>query len=174
MRFTTVFVTASSLLGASALPGNDVPTPVARGIEARDTAACTSAASKYLPSITDSVPTPSGEVLTYLATATLTDECAFPTVTGTLGSSLSNYASSYSSWQSQHLPEVRSVYQACSDVPEVTSELNSYFAGATGSACSSILAQITSASSSKNAGPRETGMPFAAAALAAGVAVAML
>jgi hypothetical protein len=183
MRFTTAIVAAASILGASALPGNDAPNPVVRGIEARDTAACASAATKYLPQITSNLPTPTGAVLTYLVTASLTDECAFPTVTGSLGSSLSSYASSYYSWQSENLDEVRSVYQACSDVPEVTSSLNDIFASATGSACSSYIAQITSGSSAssttgasptKNAAPRETGVQFAAAALAAGIAVAIL
>ncbi|KAK9783631.1 hypothetical protein AB5N19_04201 [Seiridium cardinale] len=172
MRFTAAIVAAASVIGASALPGNDAPTPVIRAIEARDTSACASAASKYLPDLTTGAPTPTGDVLTYLATATLSDECAFPSVTGTLGSSLSDYASSYSSWQSAHIPELRSIYQACSDVPEVTSTLSDYFASASGSSCSALIAQVTSAS--KNAAPRETGMPIAAAALAVGIAAVVL
>lgn len=170
MRYTTVLVAASSLLGASAV------TPVARALEARDTASCISAASKYLPSVTSNAPTPTGAVLTYLAGVTAGDQCAFPTVTGTLGSSVSSYASSYSSWYSAHIGDIQTVYQACTDVPEVTSELKAIFGDATGSACDSIYAQITSKpTSSKNAaGPRETGMPFAAAALVAGIAAAVL
>lgn len=166
MRFITAVTAAASALGASASI-----------IEPRDTSACLSAATKYLPAIQSDVPTANGAVVSYLITASITDQCAFPTVTGTLGSSISSYASSYSSWRSEHLSELRSVYLACSDVPEVTSQLGSYFADATGSACSSILAEITgttSSTGSKNAAPRETGLPIAAAAMVAGVAAAML
>lgn len=174
MRFSVVFLTATSLLSTSVLAGRDAPTPVVRAIEARDTAACASAASQWLSELDSTLPTPTGDVLTYLVTATLTDQCAIPTVTGDLGSSLSSYASTYSKWQSDHLPELRSIYHACSDVPQITSQLTAAFASASGSACSTILAQITGTGGTGNAAPRETGMPLAAVALVAGIAAVIM
>lgn len=176
MRFSSVFLAATSLLGSSVLAaGHDAPTPVVRALEARDTAACASVASQWLSELDSTLPTPTGNVLTYLATATLTDQCSIPTVTGDLGSSLSSYASTYSKWQSDHIPQLSSIYHACSDVPQITSQLTAAFASASGSACSTILAQITgTGGTSGNAAPRETGMPIAAAALVAGIAAAML
>ena len=144
-----------------AMPGSHVEA----AIMARGTPECTNAAIKILPAITADVPIPPAALVTFLATADLkqTDPCVDPVITGTMGSTFSEYASSYTSWQNKHLTDFRSLYQACSDLPEV-----SKIAIPSG-ACAKLVAQITS----KGAAPRETGMVVAAIGMAGLVAAAM-
>ncbi|KZL80223.1 hypothetical protein CI238_06539 [Colletotrichum incanum] len=148
----------------------------------RDLNACNSIATSILPKITEGVPTPPADVAAYLAlSATITDPCSEPTITGSIGSAYSTYASEYTSWRDKHITDFRAVWQACSDVAGVVDVLP------TGSdQCSSLVAQITSAgpvnggSGSGNgvgspnaARPRETGAVVAAAAVAGFVVVAI-
>ncbi|KAK1967819.1 hypothetical protein LY78DRAFT_473639 [Colletotrichum sublineola] len=155
----------------------------------RDLNACNSVATSLLPKITDGVPTPPADVAAYLAlSATITDPCSDPTITGSIGSAYSTYASSYTSWRNDHMSDFRAVWQACSDVPGVADVILPTGTGQ----CSSLVAQITSAGpvnpgsggggggggGSGNgvgnaAGPRETGAVLAAAAVAGFVVVAI-
>ncbi|KAK2042800.1 hypothetical protein LZ31DRAFT_446278, partial [Colletotrichum somersetense] len=112
------------------------------GAERRDLNSCNSVATSLLPKITDGVPTPPADVAAYLAlSATITDPCVDPTVTGSIGSAYSTYASSYTSWRNNHLSDFRAVWQACSDVPGVADVILPTGTGQ----CSSLVAQITSA-----------------------------
>jgi len=152
-------------------------------LERRDVNACNSVATSLLPKITDGVPTPPADVAAYLArSATITDPCVDPTITGSVGSAYSTYASSYTSWRNDHLSDFRAVWQACSDVPGVADIILPTGTGQ----CSSLVAQITSAGpvngggggGSGNgvgnaAGPRETGAVLAAAAMAGFVVAAI-
>ncbi|KAK1991042.1 hypothetical protein LX36DRAFT_543953, partial [Colletotrichum falcatum] len=107
----------------------------------RDLNACNSVATSVLPRITDGAPTPPADVAAYLAlSATITDPCVNPTITGSVGSAYSTYASSLTSWRNDHMSDFRAVWQACSDVPGVVDVLPT----GTGQ-CSSLVAQITSA-----------------------------
>ncbi|GJD00631.1 infection structure specific protein [Colletotrichum higginsianum] len=98
----------------------------ADALEARDEAACFS-----LP--------------TALATATdveipqITDPCQFPSVTGSAGQLVTSYSSALQSWQDAHITEIRSLWSACSDVPQISSLLDEYGNGI----CSTALAPIT-------------------------------
>ncbi|KAL0938536.1 uncharacterized protein CTRU02_205146 [Colletotrichum truncatum] len=150
----------------------------------RDLASCTSVASAVLPRITDNVPTVPADVANYLAfSATITDPCSNPTITGSIGSAYSTYASAYTSWREAHIGDFRALWQACSDVQGVATVLPV----GTGQ-CSSLVAEITSAGpvgggsgggngvgggNSGNAGPRETGAVMAAAAVAGFVVAAI-
>ncbi|GKT40453.1 uncharacterized protein ColSpa_00634 [Colletotrichum spaethianum] len=147
----------------------------------RDLDSCTSVATSILPKITDGVPTPPADVAAYLAlSATITDPCSDPTITGSIGSAYSTYASEYTSWRNKHISDFRAVWQACSDVPGVVDVLP------TGTdQCSSLVAQITSAGPVNGGGsgngvgspnaarPRETGAVMAAAAVAGFVVAAI-
>ncbi|EFQ31341.1 uncharacterized protein GLRG_06485 [Colletotrichum graminicola M1.001] len=111
-------------------------------LERRDLNACNSVATSLLPRITDGAPTVPVDVAAYLAlSATITDPCVDPTITGSIGSAYSTYASSYTSWRNDHLSDFRAVWQACSDVPGVTDLILPTGTGQ----CSSLVAQITSA-----------------------------
>ncbi|GKT63160.1 hypothetical protein ColTof4_05250 [Colletotrichum tofieldiae] len=149
----------------------------------RDLNACNSVATSILPKITEGVPTPPADVAAYLAlSATITDPCSEPTITGSIGSAYSTYASEYTSWRDKHITDFRAVWQACSDVAGVVDILP------TGSdQCSSLVAQITSAGPVNGGGggsgngvgspnaarPRETGAVVAAAAVAGFVVAAI-
>ena len=170
MQFTTLVlgIVASAAGSASAYQLPLHPTHVARAVnlQARDTPACTEAASTLLPKIT-SYPEPPEDVVDFLATAdiTVTDACQEPEITGSIGQEFSSWASEYSAWQIEHISDFRALWSACSDVSEVAEVLP------TGTdACSSIVAQITS-----NPGnPRETGAVAAAALFAAGAVAAAM
>ncbi|KAK2061099.1 hypothetical protein LY76DRAFT_614581 [Colletotrichum caudatum] len=108
----------------------------------RDLNSCNSVATSLLPKITNGVPTPPADVAAYLAiSATITDPCVNPSVTGSIGSAYSTYAASYTSWRNDHLADFRAVWQACSDVPGVADVILPTGTGQ----CSSLVAQITSA-----------------------------
>ncbi|KAK0376398.1 hypothetical protein CMEL01_09253 [Colletotrichum melonis] len=110
-------------------------------LEARDKTACASVWMAH-STIVDDFPTEP----TALATETnldipqITDPCVFPSITGQAGQIITSYSSALQSWQDAHITEIRDIYSACSDVPEVASALDAY-----GSAiCSTALAVLTS------------------------------
>lgn len=161
-------IVASAAGSASAyeLPLHPAHMVRAVNLQARDTPACTKAASTLLPVLTG-YPQPPSDVEEYLLTAdiTVTDACQEPEITGSIGQEFSSWASEYSAWQIEHISDFRALWSACSDVSEVAEVLP------TGTdACSSIVAQITS-----NPGnPRETGAVAAAALFAAGAVAAAM
>ncbi|KAK1715125.1 hypothetical protein BDP67DRAFT_511723 [Colletotrichum lupini] len=110
-------------------------------LEARDKTACASVWMAH-STIVDDFPTEP----TALATETnldipqITDPCVFPSITGQAGQIITSYSSALQSWQDAHITEIRDIYSACSDIPEVASALDAY-----GSAiCSTALAVLTS------------------------------
>ncbi|KAF6822231.1 hypothetical protein CPLU01_12149 [Colletotrichum plurivorum] len=124
----------------TALPNAAEQAPGPRGYQRRDLASCNSVATAVLPRITDA-PTVPADVASYLAfSASVTDACANPTVTGSIGSAYSSYAKSLTSWQDAHITDFRAIWQACSDVQGVATVLPL----GTGQ-CSSLVAAITSA-----------------------------
>ena len=162
-------IVASAAGSASAyeLPLHPAHMVRAVNLQARDTPACTEAASTLLPKVTD-YPEPPKDVQDFLLTAdvTVTDACELPEVTGSIGEEFSSWASEYSAWQSDHVSDFRELWHACSDVPEVAAAIPTH----TTEACSSFVAQITS-----NPGvPRETGAVAAAALFAAGAVAAAM
>ncbi|KAL2881623.1 hypothetical protein SGCOL_003191 [Colletotrichum sp. CLE4] len=188
MRHSTYFLAALCSL-ANALQAIDVPNRASEAIAAanaaikdrRDLNACNSVATSLLPKITDGVPTPPADVAAYIAlSVTVTDACSDPTITGSIGSAYSTYASSYTSWRDKHITDFRALWQACSDVPGAVDVLP------TGTnQCSSVVAQITSAGPVNGGGsggigshnaaarPMETGAVVAAAAMAGFVVAAI-
>ncbi|KXH60633.1 hypothetical protein CNYM01_00110 [Colletotrichum nymphaeae SA-01] len=89
-------------------------------LEARDETACASVWMAH-STIVDDFPTEP----TALATETnldipqITDPCVFPSITGQAGQIITSYSSALQSWQDVHITEIRDIYSACSDVPEV-------------------------------------------------------
>ncbi|GJC83189.1 hypothetical protein ColLi_06027 [Colletotrichum liriopes] len=175
---TIIFAVLTATAGAVQVPNRAIEAIAAADAairQRRDLNACNSVATSILPKITE-------DVAAYLAlSATITDPCSEPTITGSIGSAYSTYASEYTSWRDKHITDFRAVWQACSDVAGVVDILP------TGSdQCSSLVAQITSAgpvnggSGSGNgvgspnaARPRETGAVVAAAAVAGFVVAAI-
>lgn len=66
------------------------------------------------------------------------DPCKLPVVTGSSGSVFSEWASSWTSWQGENIPEYREIWSACSDEPLV-----GRVAPVGPGACSKIAAQVT-------------------------------
>ncbi|KAF9873865.1 hypothetical protein CkaCkLH20_08599 [Colletotrichum karsti] len=186
MRSSSILVAAGLAATATAnIQIQTAPNQQAGSPVRRDLASCNSVATALLPKITDGAPTVPADVANYLAfSASVTDACADPQITGSVGSAYSTYAASLTSWRDAHMSDFRAVWQACSDVQGVATVLP------VGSGqCSSLVAQITSAGPvggngigggngnggdrSGNAGPRETGAVMAAAAMAGFVVAAL-
>ncbi|GJC78209.1 hypothetical protein ColLi_01047 [Colletotrichum liriopes] len=141
-----LLVVAAAATGALAIRdiSGSFPQNLRRGadaLEARDEAACYAAVAEHA-SLTADFPL----LPTELATATnvnipqITDPCQFPSVTGSAGQIITSYSSALQSWQDAHITEIRSLWAACSDVPEISSVIAEY-----GDAvCSTALAPITS------------------------------
>ncbi|TKW56267.1 hypothetical protein CTA1_11949 [Colletotrichum tanaceti] len=112
----------------------------ADALQARDETACLSVVAEHA-TLTADFP----ELPTALATATdveipqITDPCQFPSVTGSAGQLITSYSSALQSWQDAHITEIRSLWAACSDVPQISSVLNEYG----DIICSTALAPIT-------------------------------
>ncbi|KAF4816443.1 hypothetical protein CGCTS75_v012721 [Colletotrichum tropicale] len=124
-------------------------------LAARDEAACLSAYAAH-STVVDDFP----ELPTALATytdvdvPTITDPCQFPSITGSAGALITSYSSALQSWQDAHITEIRSLYQACSDVPQFSSILAEY-----GDAiCTSAAAVITSEDGTASATATATGL----------------
>ncbi|GKU21975.1 unnamed protein product [Fusarium langsethiae] len=119
----------------------------------RDAKECASLAQDFLPKLTE-LPTPSGSLLSFIASetelATFTNSCEFPHVTGTMAKEYSSYVEKLSSWYNAQVSDVSELMAACSDVPEVKSELDKLKED--GALCSSLswAKETGSASSSSD------------------------
>ncbi|KAG7129047.1 hypothetical protein HYQ45_011629 [Verticillium longisporum] len=170
---------ASTAAAANMAPREPTPTTAAAHVAGRDLAECSSVAADVLPQLT-SAPTPDSDlarfILTEPAILSAEDQCAVPSVTGSMASEITSYASALLAWQEDHIGEFRSLWQACSDVPGIRDQVDL----PTGSgSCASLAAKITgvaepaatgtsgsdgspaatdaSASQSDNAAPRASG-----------------
>ncbi|KAJ0299144.1 hypothetical protein COL5a_007500 [Colletotrichum fioriniae] len=138
-------------------------------LEARDETACASVWMAHSTIVDDFPSEP-----TALATETnldipqITDPCVFPSITGQAGQIITSYSSALQSWQDAHITEIRDIYSACSDVPEVASALDAY-----GSAiCSTALAVLTSGDATATATATGSGSAATATGTASGSASA--
>ena len=95
----------------------------------RDIDACTSAASGLVEVMSD-MPTPDRTLESFLAKQTdvpdIAESCTIPVVTGSMAAAYTSYAKSMVSWVSEMKEDISSVYDACSDVPEINEQLSSY------------------------------------------------
>lgn len=102
--------------------------PSLERLEKRDLEECASVAQDLLPSLTN-IPTPDSSLANFIAkqtqVATVTDPCVIPAVTGSLAEEYTSYASKLSSWYADQKEGLSSLLEACSDVPEVSSEIAS-------------------------------------------------
>ncbi|KAI0159786.1 hypothetical protein GGR57DRAFT_458685 [Xylariaceae sp. FL1272] len=139
-------------------------------------------------------PTPPAD----LATVTITDPCSVPTFTGKLASEYSSYVTAAESWYTEHSKELSSIVEACTQyatateaIPDcsATSGVTSAATSTSGSAAATTTGATSSGSGSASStsatgsdstpsattggASRETGF-VAAAALAVGIAVAIL
>ncbi|KAJ4002688.1 hypothetical protein NW752_002489 [Fusarium irregulare] len=93
----------------------------------RDADECTSRAMAFLPEITG-LPSPTGSLLSFLATetklATYTGSCDFPRITGAMAKEYTSFVEDLSSWYKDHKSDVSEIMAACSDVPEVKSQID--------------------------------------------------
>lgn len=165
--------------------------PALNAVDERDLQECSSVAINLLPSLVD-VPTADSSLLNFIAGqtqfATATDPCVFPAVTGSMADEYSSWVSELVTWYSSHTADISSLLEACTDVPEVKSQLDSNipdqvtlcdkltWASETGSASSDSNSSDASGDSatgtnSGNAAPQQTGMAIAAAAMAGLVVV---
>lgn len=148
--------------------------PALERLDKRDEKECASVAQKILPGLTD-IPTPTGALETFLATQTqfssMTDQCEFPSVTGSLASEYTAYASKLGSWYNDQVEGLSSLEKACSDVPEVMSEIDAV--KKTGTICDKISwAKETGSSSSKD-GEKKDDNAAGSNSIQAGIVVAI-
>ena len=173
MHSTTLFLSALAATVAMAFHAPPEPAPVAAAIQARGTKECTKVASSVLPKLTPT-PTIPAALESYIIASgdqiTQTDPCVDPIITGSIGSVYSSYASSASAWSSEHIDDIRSLWGACSDVPEVSSAFASLLNEAGTAVCTSAVAAITSQPNAAH----QTGAPVVAAAAFAGFVVAAM
>ncbi|KAH7174209.1 uncharacterized protein B0J16DRAFT_348291 [Fusarium flagelliforme] len=124
----------------------------------RDIDSCTSAASGLVEVMSD-MPTADKTLESFLAKQTdfdaIAESCIIPAVTGSMAAAYTSYAKSMESWVSEFKEDLSSVYDACSDVPEVQEQLSSYAIPVSGF-CSSFAWATASAT--------ETGTATAKAA----------
>lgn len=150
------------------------------GLSRRQSDKCVSEAADYLSAVeNDPPPTLDASLASALESYASDNDIPTPTgceddvsITGSVGSSYSSYTEEVMSWWSAHTAELQDFYSACSDVPEVSSITEA--AGG----CSSLLADITGDGKSSNdddddAAPRQTGAAFAAAGVAAAIAMVL-
>ncbi|KAM0350605.1 hypothetical protein ACHAPU_003091 [Fusarium lateritium] len=143
MRCAIVLAVGATLVAAH---------PAAEHLDKRDTAECASVAQKILPDL-NNAPTPSGSLESFLAKqtqlATMTDSCELPAVTGSLAKEYTSYASELSSWYMDQKNALSSLMDACSDVPEVQSQIDAVTK--TGTICDKVTwASETGSASSKD------------------------
>ncbi|KAK3386180.1 hypothetical protein B0H63DRAFT_544803 [Podospora didyma] len=135
----------------------------------RDAEDCTKAVYSVAPKLTDAPTLP--EHLKNIIQTEWTDACVMDDITKEFAArnpELEVFREEAQAWVEAHVGELRDLWQACSDIPQIAHPLTET------SICVTLLAEIT-ASHSHNMGPRETGKPVAcaAAAVAAGI-IAML
>lgn len=172
--------------------------PAPNAVDERDIEECSSVAVKLLPSLTD-IPTADSSLVDFIAEqtqfSTVTDPCEVPAVTGSMADEYSSWVSELVTWYSSHTKDISSLLDACTDVPEIKSQLDANipeavtvcdkltWASETGSASSSDddssdddssdddSSDSASETNSGNAAPHQTGMAIAAAAMAGLVVV---
>jgi hypothetical protein len=102
--------------------------PALERLNKRDAKECAAVATSILPALTE-IPTPDSSLASFLAKqtqiATTTDQCVIPEVTGSLAKEYTSYASKLSSWYVDQKDGISSLFEACSDVPEVSSQIES-------------------------------------------------
>ncbi|KAM0553104.1 hypothetical protein ACHAPJ_007652 [Fusarium lateritium] len=102
--------------------------PALERLEKRDAKECASVAQEILPDLTN-IPTPEGSLASFIASqtqiASQTDSCVIPAVTGSMAKDYTSYVSKLSSWYDDQKAGLSSLMDACSDVPEVKSEIES-------------------------------------------------
>ncbi|RGP61094.1 hypothetical protein FLONG3_10649 [Fusarium longipes] len=119
----------------------------------RDAKECASLAQEFVPKLTE-LPTPDDSLVSFLASktelATFTNSCEFPHITGTMADEYSSYVDKLSSWYKDQVSDVAELINACSNVPEVKSQLDSLTAN--GALCSDLswVKETGSASSSSD------------------------
>ncbi|KAH7015812.1 hypothetical protein EDB80DRAFT_889948 [Ilyonectria destructans] len=169
--------------------------PAPNDVDERDIEECSSVAVKLLPSLTD-IPTADSSLFDFIAEqtqfSTVTDPCQIPAVTGSMADEYSSWVSELVTWYSSHTEDISSLLDACTDVPEIKSQLDANipeavtvcdkltWASETGSSSSSDddssnddSSDSASETNSGNAAPHQTGMAIAAAAMAGLVVVGM-
>lgn len=124
----------------------------------RDIDACTSAASGLVDVMSD-MPTADKTLESFLAkqtdVANIAESCTIPAVTGSMAAAYTSYAKSMVSWVSEMKEDISSVYDACSDVPEVNEQLSSYAIPVTGF-CSTFVWATASATETGTATAKAT------------------
>ncbi|KAK0624981.1 hypothetical protein B0T17DRAFT_617129 [Bombardia bombarda] len=144
--------------------------PLYRSVVARDIVDCSRVATEVAPKLTPG-PTVPPSLKTWLQDShiEITDYCdnllTLVNLPGSVQSDLNKYHLDGAMWVSTHIDDLRSIWSACSDVPLISMALQG------SSICPKLLAEITGVT--KNSSPRETGVPIAAVAIAAGI-VAMI
>ncbi|SPJ85730.1 uncharacterized protein FTOL_11513 [Fusarium torulosum] len=153
--------------------------PALERLNKRDEKECASVAQEMLPGFTD-IPSPTGALESFLATQTqftsMADQCEFPAVTGSMASEYTAYASKLGSWYSDQKEGLSSLEKACSDVPEVMSEIDAV--KKTGTICDKISwAKETGSSSSKDdnskSDEKKDGNAAGSISIQAGIVVAI-
>ncbi|KAM0407383.1 hypothetical protein ACHAPD_012284 [Fusarium lateritium] len=163
----------------------------------RNINSCTSAASGLIEVISN-MPTANKTLKSFLAKQTdfadVAESCIILAVTGSIATAYTSYAKSIESWVSEFKEDLSSVYNACSDIPEVQEQLSSYAIpatasatktstatakatnsvteAATGSVTETAASTATPTSVAENSGARGTGLGVAAVAAIAGLAFA--
>ncbi|KAJ4111462.1 hypothetical protein NW768_011816 [Fusarium equiseti] len=124
----------------------------------RDIDSCTSAASGLVDVMGD-MPTADKTLESFLAKQTdiadVAESCIIPAVTGSMAAAYTSYAKSMESWVSEFKEDLSSVYDACSDVPEVQEQLSSYAMPVSGF-CSSFAWATASATEAGTATAKAT------------------
>jgi hypothetical protein len=161
----------------------------AEPLEARDMDTCMSAVQEAAAIITEMPQPPSAvvEVLEAMATATASlASCEIPAVTGPAGPAYTSYLSGIMSFYTAHSSQLMEIVSACTDVPEVASQIASMPTDV--ATCSEITwadsgsssddsssdeesaastpTPTPSADTTPNAAPRVTGAAVAAVAMA--------
>ncbi|KAM0545317.1 hypothetical protein ACHAPJ_011389 [Fusarium lateritium] len=140
-----------------------------KGFQKRDVEECAKAYTAILPALTEA-PTPDSTLASLLVMQT--DDCVLPMVTGSLADEYTSYASKFSSWYMDVYSGYTDLLNACSDVPEVTSELGDLgtitcseisWPSETGSSASKASSSVSKTSSSAS----ETGSSAAQTASSA-------
>ncbi|KAF4998897.1 hypothetical protein FGRMN_2828 [Fusarium graminum] len=166
MRCAIVLAVGATLVAAH---------PAAEHLDKRDAEACASVAQKILPDL-NSIPTPTGSLESFLAKqtqfATMTDSCELPAVTGSLAKEYTSYASQLSSWYMDQKSGLSSLLDACSDVPEVKSQIDAVTK--TGTICDKVTwASETGSASSKDDDKKGDDSAAGSNSIKAGIVVAV-
>ncbi|KAF5664958.1 hypothetical protein FHETE_6818 [Fusarium heterosporum] len=122
-------------------------------LDQRDIDECTSAASGLVDVMSD-MPTADKTLSSFIAKQTdseaVANSCVIPAVTGSMAAAYTAYAKSMESWVSEFKDDLSSVYDACSDVPQVQKQLKSAAIPISGF-CSSFSWATASASEASSA-----------------------